>query len=215
VRKLVTYYARGYHSIRMLSPCTLPRTGPAILICNHTSAVDPLLLQAASHRLITWMMAREYYSIAAMRWFFDRIAVIPVERSGKDFAATRSAFRALEAGRVLGVFPEGRIIAGRQIAPFQTGAALLAIKSGAPVYPAALEGAMRDRDMLDAFFYPAQTALAFGPEVRLDRSDSSRRALEAATDQMHDAITRLHAQAFSAFMPVQNREVFRFSPKSV
>ena len=202
VRNLVAYYSRGYHSIRFISSCTLPQTGPAVLVCNHTSAVDPVLLQSGSHRLITWMMAKEYYNIAALKWFFDRIATIPVERSGRDLAATRAAFRTLEAGRVLGIFPEGRIIPGHQLAPFQTGAALIAIKSGAPVYPAAIEGSMRDREMVESFFYPARATMAYGPEVPLQRSDSSRQALDAATARMREAVDRLHAQVLTANTPV-------------
>jgi len=194
VWRAAIFYAHHYHSLKVLSPGTLPAHGPAILICNHTSAVDPLLLQVASPRLITWMMAREYYSIRALRWFFDRISIIPVDRSGRDFAATRSAFRDLEAGRILGIFPEGRIIPGRQVSAFQTGAALIATKSGAPIFPAALEGSMRDREIVEALFYPARATLTFGPEVKFDPSDSSREGLQTLTARMHDAVARLHAQ---------------------
>jgi len=103
------YYARIYQRLEVRSPCRLPRKGPAILVCNHTGAVDPLLIQSVSPRLIRWMMAKEYFDRKLLRWVFDAVGVILVERSGRDMAATRHAMRALEAGHVLGVFPEGRI----------------------------------------------------------------------------------------------------------
>ncbi len=54
------------------------------------------------------MMAKEYFDFKPLRWLFDTVGVILVERSGRDMAATRAAMRALEQGYVLGVFPEGK-----------------------------------------------------------------------------------------------------------
>src|SRR3954465_9137267 len=96
-------YTRMFHDLEVLAPCQLPKTGPAILVCNHTSGLDPVLIQSACPRVVVWMMAKEDYEIAAMRWGFELLQLIPVERGAKDIAATRAALRALQAGRVLGV----------------------------------------------------------------------------------------------------------------
>ena len=80
------------------------------------------------------MMAREYY-VPGTRWLFDIINTIPVERSRRDVGATRAAMRALDKGHVLGIFPEGRLARDRNIGHFQTGVAMLALKSGVSVYP--------------------------------------------------------------------------------
>src|SRR5947208_1425941 len=108
LHRLLDFYLRGYHQIDVMSPSQLPASGPAILVCNHVSSLDPLLLQWACSRLIVWMMAKEYY-VPGTRWLFDVIRIIPVERSRRDVAATRAAMRALEKGHVLGIFPEGRL----------------------------------------------------------------------------------------------------------
>lgn len=184
-------FARYYHHLSLLNACTLPQRGPAILVCNHISGIDPVMIQAACPRLIVWMMAREYYEIGALRWFFQRLQAIPVERTGRDLASTRMAFRALANGRVLGVFPEGRIAPSRQLLPFQTGVALLALRSGAPVYPAYLEGTSRMTEMVEAFFSPQRLTIRFGPEVLLDRSDASKQGIEAATVKIQQAVAAL------------------------
>ena len=93
LHRLVDLYVRGYHSVDVVSPCQIPISGPAILVCNHVSSLDPMLLQWGCPRLITWMMAREYY-VPGTRWLFDIIRTIPVERSGLD-----RAFQALAAAR--------------------------------------------------------------------------------------------------------------------
>ena len=105
-------FTRGYHHLTVLSPCRLPERGGGIIICNHTSGLDPHLIQACCPRLITWMMAREYYELPVLRTLLDQLGVIPVTRSGRDMAAMRAAMRALENGQLLGIFPEGRIEAG-------------------------------------------------------------------------------------------------------
>jgi 1-acyl-sn-glycerol-3-phosphate acyltransferase len=183
--------ARIYHQTVVRAPQRLPRHGPAILICNHTSGLDPLLIQSVCPRLIVWMMAKEYYEIRALNWIFKAIGVIPVDRGGRDLAATRSALRALEAGRILGVFPEGRIETSRDLLPFQTGVALMAIKAGVPVYPTYLDGTQRNKSMWQAFFYRNRATLSFGPAVEFDRSATSKEVLQAATQRMTDAVAGL------------------------
>src|SRR5438552_8489399 len=123
-----------FHNLKVLTPCPIPERGGGILVCNHTSSLDPVPLQAACPRLITWMMAREYAVHFGTRWFFNAIEPILVERSGRDMAATRAALRALKNGKILGIFPEGRIEKTSELMEFQTGIALLAMKGKVPVY---------------------------------------------------------------------------------
>lgn len=188
-------FARIYHRVNVLSPQRLPKHGPAILICNHVSGLDPMLIQSVCPRLIVWMMAREYYEIPVLRPIFRTIEAIPVDRGGRDLAATRSALRALEAGRILGVFPEGRIEKSRQLLPFQTGVALMALKTNVPVYPAYLDGTQRGKTMLQAFLYPNVASLAFGPVVQTDSGSTSKEVLQAVTDRYTEAVERLRALA--------------------
>ena len=184
-------FSTMYHDLKVLTPCPLPAKGGAILVCNHTSSLDPVLLQAAVPRVITWMMAREYNNVFGVQWFLNAIEPILVERSGRDMAATRAALRALKDGKILGLFPEGKIAKTAELLPFQSGIALLALKSGAPVYPAYLDGTQRMKGMLEAFVRPNHVTLAFGPPVQLDREDEGRDGLEAATAKIRAAIAAL------------------------
>ena len=190
-RRLADFYINGYHRVQVLNACPIPRDGPAVLVSNHISGLDPVLIQYACPRLVMWMMAREYYEMRSMRWFFELVDVIPVERSGRDLGATRTALRALRRGRVVGLFPEGRISLTGQIEPLQTGAAMLAIRAEAPVYPMYIDGSVRYRDMLEAYLVPAQATVLFGPAVDIDRSDNSRETLENASLRIQEALARL------------------------
>lgn len=199
VRALLTVnelFSHVYNRLELLNRWQIPATGPAILVCNHISGIDPLIIQSVSPRVIIWMMAREYYDIKLTHWVFRRAESIPVERTGRDLASTRSAMRALEAGRVLGVFPEGKIESeGRELLPFQTGVALMSIKTHVPVYPAYIDGTSRGRSMLPAFLIPNRIRLAFGPPVSLQGFATDRESLDRATQRIVDAIETLKRQS--------------------
>src|SRR6185369_16448877 len=75
-------FSRLYHRLNVRSPQQLPRDGAAILVSNHISGLDPLLIQSVCPRLIRWMMAKEYMEVFGLRWVFKRVGIIPVARSG-------------------------------------------------------------------------------------------------------------------------------------
>ncbi len=184
-------FSRIYHHVEILAPPRLPRQGAAILVCNHTSGLDPLLIQSACRRLIVWMMAKEYYEVKWLRPLYQLVEAIPVDRDRPDMAATRSALRALAAGRVLGVFPEGRIERDRNLIPFQSGVAVLALRTGAPVFPAYLDGSQRGKEMVAAVGERNEATLRFGPEIELDRSASGRDGVAETTRRIESAVRKL------------------------
>ena len=152
-------FARIYHRVNVHRAHQLPRRGPAIIVSNHISGVDPLLIQAVCPRLIHWMVAKEYTNLPVLSWVFKQIGAIPVERSGRDLASTRAAMRVLADGNVLGVFPEGRIESSRQLLPFQTGVALMAVKTEVPVFPVYLDGTQRGREITEAVLRPCVSSV--------------------------------------------------------
>lgn len=191
LRAVDVCFSRLYHRITVKRPQRLPREGAAILVCNHTSGLDPMLIQSVCPRSIVWMMAREYYEIKALKWFFQIIGAIPVDRSGRDLAATRAALRALQEGRILGLFPEGRIETTTELLPFQTGVAMMAIKTGADIYPVYLDGTQRGKKMVDAFKFRNHATLTFGPVLKLSQRGTSKEELEAATESIRQAVAAL------------------------
>src|SRR5438034_6252065 len=70
-------FSRMYHRLSVRSPQRLPRSGAAILVCNHVSGLDPLLIQSVCPRLITWMVAKEYVELPVLSWVFRKIGAIP------------------------------------------------------------------------------------------------------------------------------------------
>jgi 1-acyl-sn-glycerol-3-phosphate acyltransferase len=203
--------ARMFHRTIVCSPCQLPKQGPAILVCNHTSGLDPFFIQTTTRRIIIWLLAKEFYEIRVLKRAFKLIHVIPVERSGRDLAATRAALRALADGSVLGIFPEGKIETTGKLLPFQVGAAMMAIKTGVPVYPAYVDGTQRGKKLFMAFLERQRATLRFGPPVEFDRSSGSRPVLEAATAQIEAAVAALSRTAPITVRPAKKEFIIHDS----
>lgn len=189
--RLAALYVQAFHHVGVVTSGRLPARGAGILVSNHISGLDPILYQAMCPRRIVWMMAREYYDVPALRWFYRAIDAIPVARNGRDVPAARAALRKLAAGEIVGLFPEGRISADGTVLPFQSGVAMIALKSGAPVYPAFIDGTSRGLDMLDAILCPQRVYVAIGAPLYLTGSEHGHLTLERATDIIHDAVVSL------------------------
>lgn len=173
LRGLNRIFTRVYHRVDCPSRPQLPATGAAIIAPNHTSALDPLLVQSCLRRHVRWMMAAEYLEVPLMGPFFRAARIIPVARDGRDSTAMRTALRLLAAGEVLGVFPEGRIEPADDFLPFQPGVAQLAIRAGVPVHPVYLTGTQRGVPMVKSVCRPQRACVRFGaplnPEGGVER----------------------------------------------
>lgn len=191
LRALNALYARLYHKITIHIPCPIPRRGPAILISNHISGLDPVLIQACCPRLIRWMMAREYFEQKPLSGIYKAVGAIPVQRSGRDMAATRIAMRALRRGFVIGIFPEGKIETKRELLPFHSGIGLMALKTRAPVYPVYLDGTQRGKEMIPALAFPQTTRIAFSGPVTLSDLGAERHDVELATERIQASVQHL------------------------
>jgi len=184
-------YARIYHGLTVARSPHLPKKGAAILVCNHTSSLDPILLQAICPRLVRWMMAKEYFQVKPLRFFFRAVGVILVDRGGRDMAATRAALRALDDGYVLGVFPEGKIETSSDLLPFMSGIGMMALRSGAPVYAAYLDGTQRGKDMVEVYVHRVRATVAFGPQVDLSGLNNDKEGIQTATARIQEAVEAL------------------------
>ena len=122
-------------------PIRLPATGPALLVANHVSGLDPLLMIAASPRPLRFIIAREEYQRFGFAWLFRAIGCIPIERSANPRRALKATVEALARGEVVALFPHGRIHLDRNgPGTLKRGIVYLAKTSGAPVYPLRIDG---------------------------------------------------------------------------
>ncbi len=121
----------------------IPTQGAAILVCNHVSFIDPVLLMAASPRPIRFIMDHEIFKIPVLGWFFRLAKAIPIAPQKVDPVTYEQAFararQVLDVGDLLCIFPEGAISRDGELAEFKGGVMKLLETNPVPVVPLALQ----------------------------------------------------------------------------
>lgn len=131
---------RLYAHMDVVGRENVPRQGPLIVVANHLSAVDPELLAAFFPRPVHWMAKQEIFDHPLTGPIARLYGAFPVRRFEADLAALRKAMQILTQGQVIGIFPEGHRSASGRLQPLQPGAALIALRSGAPIVPVGIVG---------------------------------------------------------------------------
>ena len=175
----IVLYARLVQRLRVEGQEHAPpgrRVGPLVVVANHTAGVDPLLIQAALPFEVRWMMARDMQH-DALAWLWEFTGVIGVTRldaaeggaavsggrRGSDSTAAREAIRHLQAGGVIGVFPEGRIIGRGRVGEFLPGVGLLVSRTGARVLQAVIDGTAETGSAWGSLVLPGRARVRFLP----------------------------------------------------
>ncbi|MDH5545753.1 MAG: 1-acyl-sn-glycerol-3-phosphate acyltransferase [Gammaproteobacteria bacterium] len=128
-----------YHRLDANQYIDLPEHGPAIIVANHISGLDPPLLIGLSKRPLRFLIAREEYN--RLPFLFKAAGCIPVDRETRPEKALREAYDALANGEVVVVFPHGGIHwPADKPRKVKGGAIRMAMKSGAPIFPIFITG---------------------------------------------------------------------------
>jgi len=114
--------------------------GKGIVISNHTSFWDPLIISVVFRRQIYWMSKAELLKSKFAKAFFLGVKAFSVERGTSDFAAIKHTFKVLKKGKLLGIFPEGTRQKDGKMIKFESGTAFIALKNNAPVIPIYFRG---------------------------------------------------------------------------
>jgi len=172
----------------------VPKRGGVLLIANHTSYADPPIVGSACPRPVHFMAKAELFRIPVLGFLIKRTHAFPVKRGGSDMAALRRGVRLLKEGRVLLIFPEGTRSPDGKMLPLETGAAFIALASGAQVVPVGVDGADRVLPPRSPIVRPAKLRVRLGPPVPLDdlRGERvTRDVLQIATDRMAASLKKL------------------------
>jgi 1-acyl-sn-glycerol-3-phosphate acyltransferase len=178
----------------------VPRNGPLILVSNHLNNADPPVLTCATPRRIAWLTKMEWFSTPLIGPLLRLGGMIPVRRFEADLKALRRCQELLAAGGCLGVFPEGTRSQTGGMAEGEPGAAIIALRTGAPVQPVAIWGTAGVRMPRD-FVRRPRVYVRFGTPFTLARGRRISRAdVESGT--------RAIMASIAALLPEEHRGVF-------
>ncbi len=144
VRLLVSLTVRLVYRLRLRGADHIPAHGAALVVCNHVSFMDALVIGGASRRPLRFLMDKPIYDSPWLNWLFRLVGAIPVESERHDPGNVRRALhevsRALSDGEVVMLFPEGRLTPDGEIHDFRRGLELILARDPVPVIPAGLSG---------------------------------------------------------------------------
>ncbi|UOD30566.1 MFS transporter [Massilia violaceinigra] len=183
------------HRVKTVDVERIPEEGPAVLVCNHVSYVDALVIGAASPRPIRFVMDHKIFKMPLMGWLFRTARAIPIAPAKEDPFLMEKAYidiaQALHEGDLVCIFPEGRLTSTGEMGEFRGGIAKIVERSKVPVIPMALRGlwgSLLTRDPGNLF----ERTFARGPRSRLALAVGAPVAPEDATpDYLHQQVLAL------------------------
>ncbi len=136
--------ANVMYRMRVIGLENIPEDGPALLVCNHVSFVDWLIIASACDRPPRFVMYHGFLEAPFVGWIFRDAKVIPIAPAHESKDRLDGAFdriaAELEDGNVVCLFPEGKLTADGELNPFRTGVERILERTPVPVVPMALKG---------------------------------------------------------------------------
>lgn len=195
LHQLNSWVCRLMYGVTVASSFPVPAQGPALIVCDHTSLGDPLVLFATAGRPIRFLMAKEIHAQSHLRWVFQAFRCIPVQRGKRDIRAIRTMLDGLAAQEVIGLFPEGGLDRHRLDAG-HLGVGYLAIKSGAPVIPASIvwDGPHSVTSMVKTLLVPSKARILYGKPLQFPQEVRPRKeSLQSCKKEIMKQIEALRA----------------------
>lgn len=144
----------------------IPAEGALLIIANHTSYADPILLAVAFPRHITFIAKEEFLRKSFTHWLYGAgLGAVFLNKDESDISALRAAIRLMKDGRAVGIFPEGHRNFDQNISEFKSGAVFIALKAGVSVLPVAIRNS-RDLPRLVS----RSITVNIGKPIKLDPS---------------------------------------------
>lgn len=165
----------------------IPETGPVLIVCNHVSVADPIILMAAARARRTSMIAKRelFQKHPVFGWLLRTYRAIPLDRSKPaDFTAIRRACAILDEGEVVVVFPEGHVSRRGTMRRGAPGAGFFGLRPGVTVVPAVI---------WDTQLFRGPARLRFGPPIDLSDIEAPCRheRNRLATDRVMTALAEM------------------------
>ncbi len=185
---------RSFLSIEISGIENIPAVGPAILLPNHTSFLDSVILGFFTSRNIWFMAKNSEYRHPFMKWFLRHASTFPVRRYTIDVLAVRNAIRVVQHGHILGIFPEGERTWDGEMLQLRIGTMRLVLALGTPVIPVGISGAYELMPRWTSSIKRVPVRYAIGKPITLPHIPAPRQTradIESASILLRTEIERL------------------------
>jgi 1-acyl-sn-glycerol-3-phosphate acyltransferase len=171
----------------------VPPSGGALVLSNHQSHLDPVLIGLASDRRLNYLARDTLFKFAPFRWLINSLDAIPLDREGLGLAGLKETLKRLKRGELVLIFPEGTRTRDGEVGRLKPGFCALARRAGVPLVPVAIDGAFDSWPRSNLLPSAAVIHIQFGEP--LAPSQIARFDDRELVEEMARRIRDCHAQA--------------------
>jgi 1-acyl-sn-glycerol-3-phosphate acyltransferase len=136
-----------------------------LVLANHQSFLDPMLIGLPLHRPISYVARDSLFKVPVIGWILRQTYVMPINRGAASTVTLRETIRRMEHGFLVGMFPEGTRTETGIVGPFKPGFVALVRRAKLPVYPVGIAGAFQALGRNSWFLKPARVRVVFGQPI--------------------------------------------------
>lgn len=149
----------------------LPQQGGALLLINHQSYLDPLLVGLPLTRPVSYLARDSLFRVPFVGWVLRNTYVMPINREAASTASLREAIRRLDHGYYVGIFPEGTRTETGAVGELKPGFLALMRRAKVPVYPVGISGAYQALPKKSWVLRPTKVHVVFGDPFSAEELD--------------------------------------------
>ena len=191
MRFMIWLLSHSMYRVKHKNLGAIPDEGAALLVCNHVSFVDALLIGGAVRRPIRFVMYYKIYNLPVLNFIFRTAGAIPIAGRAEDEATYERAFRKiaqyLNDGELVCIFPEGKLTSDGQISEFKAGVRVILEQTPVPVIPMALQGlwgSFFSRDPNKGFFRRLWSRVTLVAGAPIPASEATQKLLRERVSEL-------------------------------
>lgn len=195
----------------------VPPTGGGLVLSNHQSHLDPVLVGLATDRRLNYLARDTLFGFAPFRWLIYSLDAIPIDREGLGLAGLKETLKRLKRGELVLIFPEGTRTRDGEVGTLKPGFCALVRRAGVPILPVGIDGAFDSWPRWRHLPAPAVIHIQFGePLEPIEIAGLDDRQLVAEVARRiriaHDKARKLRLQALGNGCPFTAETSARVSP---
>jgi 1-acyl-sn-glycerol-3-phosphate acyltransferase len=181
---------RALFDLHVYGRRNIPERGGVLIVSNHQSYLDPVVLAARLRRPLNFVGKSELFLNPVGAWFMRRLNAFPLRQGKGDVAAIKETIRRLQEGHVLNIYPEGARSPDGDIHELQKGVAFIVRRARVPVVPAVIVGAFEAWPIHRKIWRTGPVCVKIGPPLNLEGLESD----EEIAGAVEGAIRRMFAE---------------------
>ncbi|MDB5173960.1 MAG: plsC 2 [Phycisphaerales bacterium] len=185
-----------FFDLKVYGAYHVPKTGGALLVSNHQSYIDPILLALGLDRTLSYLAKSQLFKNPVFSWLIRSLNAFPVEQGAGDIGAVKESIARLQEGHMLNVFPEGSRTEDGEMLPLEKGVALLIRRAKVPVVPAVITGSYEAWPKSKKWIRPYPIRVVFGPPMDLANLDR-----EQILARIDETLRRMYDEARAGKFP--------------